>query len=70
MKTAKGRLFKKYLERRKSRARFSLSLGWLHISEKKIVENCNSVGAGAQNIGRVVSFCPNSHPNFTDTWRA
>ena len=35
MKTVKRRLFKKYLERRKSRARFCLSLAWLHISEKK-----------------------------------
>ena len=38
MKTTKGRLFKKYLEKRKSRARFCLSLGWLHISEKKILK--------------------------------
>ena len=33
-----------------------LSLSWLHISEKKITENCNSVGAEAQNIGKVVTF--------------
>ena len=59
MKTVKSRLFKKYLERRKSRPRFCLSLGWLYISEKKITENCNSVGAGAQNIGKVVRFDPN-----------
>ena len=38
MKTTKGRLFKKYLEKRKSRARFCLSLGWLHVSEKKILK--------------------------------
>ena len=55
MKTVKGRSFKKYLERRELRGRFCLSLGWLHIS-KKNVENCNSIGAGAQNIGKVVSF--------------
>ena len=42
---------------------------WLHISEKKIIENCNSVGAGAQNIEKVVSFWPNfDPPNFTDIW--
>ena len=35
MKTVKSRLFKKYYDRRKSQARFCLSLGWLHISEKK-----------------------------------
>ena len=38
MKTVKSRLFKKYLKRRKSRARFCLSLGWLHISEKKLLK--------------------------------
>ena len=32
------------------------------MSVKKIVENCNSVGAGAQNIGKVVSFWPNFDP--------
>ena len=59
MKKVKSGLFKKYLEQRKSQAWFCLSLGWLHISEKKIIETCNSVGAGAQNIGKVVSFWPN-----------
>ena len=34
IKTVESRLFKKYLESRKLRARFSLSLGWLHVSEK------------------------------------
>ena len=46
-----------------------LLVGYISV-KKKIVENCNSVGAGAQNIGRVVSFWPNFHPNFTDIWRA
>ena len=49
MKIVKSRLFKKYLKRRKSRARFCLSLGWLHISEI-IFENLNSVGAGAHKV--------------------
>ena len=44
------------------------SLGWLHISEKNI-ENCNSVGAWAQNIGKVVGFWSNMDNNFTDIWR-
>ena len=35
MKTVKSRFFKKYLKRRKSRAQFCFSLGWLHISKKK-----------------------------------
>ena len=69
MKTVKSRLFKKYLKRRKSRARFCLPLGWLNISEKKNIENCNSVGAGAQKIGKVVSFWPNFDPNFPDIWK-
>ena len=41
-----------------------------YISVKKIIENCNSVGAGAHNIGKAVSFWPNFDPNFTDIWRA
>ena len=38
MKTVKSRLFKKYLKRRKSRARFCLTLAWLNISEKKLLK--------------------------------
>ena len=38
MKTVKSRLFKKYLKRRESRARFCLSLGWLNIGEKKLLK--------------------------------
>ena len=69
MKTVKSRLFKKYLKRRKPRAQFCLSLGWLNISEKKIIENYNSVGAGAHKVGKVVSFWPNFDPNFPDIWK-
>ena len=68
-KTVKSILFKKYLERRKSQTRFGLSLSWLRISEKKIIENCNFIGTGAQNVGEVVSFWPKFDPNFTDIWR-
>ena len=43
---------------------------WLVIYQcKKIIENCNSVGAGAQNIGKVVSFWPTFDHNFNDIWR-
>ena len=50
---------------------FVLFVSWLVTYQwKKIIENCNSVGAGAQNIGKVVSFWPNFDPNFTDIWRA
>ena len=69
MKTVKSRLFKKYLKRKKSRARFCLTVGWLNISEKKIIENYSSVGAGAHKIGKVVSFWPNFDPNFPDIWK-
>ena len=41
-----------------------------YISVKKIIENCNSVGAGALNIGRVVILWPKFDPNFTNIWRA
>ena len=47
----KSRSFKKYLKRRKLRARFCLSLGWLHISGKTI-ENFSYVGAGAHKLGK------------------
>ena len=41
-----------------------------YISVKKIIENCNSVGTGAQNVGKVVCFWSNFDPNFTDIWRS
>ena len=34
-----------------------------YISVKKIIENCNSVGAGAHKEGKAVSFWPNFYPN-------
>ena len=46
-----------------------LLVGYISI-KKKIMENCNSIDAGAQNIGKVVSFCPNFDPYFTDISRA
>ena len=33
---------------------FCLTLGWLNISEKKIIENYNSVSAGAHKVWKVV----------------
>ena len=42
-----------------------LLVGYISV-KKKITENCNSVGAGAQNIGKVVRF----DPNFTIIWTA
>ena len=35
-----------------------------YISVKKIIENCNSVGAGAHKLGKVVSFWHNFDPSF------
>ena len=69
MKRVKSRLFKKYLDRKKSQLLFCLSLS-CYISVKKIIENCNSVGAGAQNLEKVVNFWPNFDPNFIDIWKA
>ena len=69
MKTSKSRLFKKYFKRRNSWARYCLSLGWLNISEKKIIENYNSLGAGAHKVGKVVNLRPNFDPNFPDIWK-
>ena len=63
MKTVKSRL---YLKRGKLQARFCLSLGWLKISEKKIIEHYNSVAAGALKVGKVVRLWPNFDPNFSD----
>ena len=60
----------KNIWKEENRGHRCLSLGWLHIIEKKNIENCNSVGTGAQNVGKVVSFWPNFDPNFTDIWRA
>ena len=36
---------------------------------KKIIENYNSVGAGAHKVGKVISFWPNFDPNFPDIWK-
>ena len=61
MKRVKSRLFKKYLQKRKSRAR--------QISLKKIIENYNSVSAGAGKVGKVVNLWPNFDPNFPNIWK-
>ena len=66
METVKSRLFKKYLKRGKSRPRVCLSLDWLHVSEKKLIENYNSFRTGAYKVGKVVSFWPKFDPNFPD----
>ena len=36
---------------------------------KNIIEHCNSVGAGAHKVGKVVSLWPNFDPNFPEIWR-
>ena len=68
MKTVKSRLFKKYLKRRKSWARFCLPLGWLNISEKQLLKT-TIVSAEAHKVGKVVSLWPNFDPNFPNIWR-
>ena len=63
-------IIQKILERKKI-AGTVLFVSWLAIYQwKKIIENCNSVGAGAHKVGKVVSFWSNFDHNFTDIWRA
>ena len=40
-----------------------------YILVKKIIENCNSVGAGAHKGGKVASFWSNFDPDFIDISR-
>ena len=63
MKTVKSRLFKKYLKRKQSWATFCLSLGWLNISEKKLLK------VGKYKVEKVVSLWPNFHPNFPNIYK-
>ena len=44
-----------------------LLVGYISV-KKKIIENYNSAGTEAQNIGKVASFWPNVDPNFTNIW--
>ena len=42
-----------------------LFVSWLSTYQgEKIIENCNSIGTGAQNVEKAVSFWPNFDPNF------
>ena len=41
-----------------------------YILVKKITENCNSVGAGAHKLGKVINFWPKFDPKFSDIWKA
>ena len=47
-----------------------LPVSWFATYQRKKIENCNSVGAGAQNIGKVIGFWPNFDLNFNDILRA
>ena len=68
MKTVKSRLFKNYLKRRKLRAQFCLSLGWLNISEEKLLKT-TILSAGAHKVGKAVSLWPNFDFSFSDIWK-
>ena len=47
-----------------------LSVSWLDKYQwKKIIEHCNSLGAGAHKVEKVVSPWPNFDPNFPDIWK-
>ena len=69
MKTVKSRLFKKYFKR-KYRGQYFACLLVGYILMKKIIGKCNSVGAEAHKVAKLVSFWPNFGPNFTDIWTA
>ena len=44
-----------------------LFIPWLATCQgKKIIENCNSVGAGPYKVGKVVSVWPKFDPTFRD----
>ena len=58
--------YSKYIWKEENRGHGFVCILVGYISVKKNIENCNSVGAGAQDIVRVVSFWPNFDPNFTD----
>ena len=61
MKTIKSWLFKTYLkEKNCGHGVVCLLVGY--ISVKKNIKNCNSVGAGAHKVGKVVSFLPKFDP--------
>ena len=62
-------IIRKIFERKKI-AGTVLFVSWLAMYKSKtIIENWNSVGAGVHEVAKVVSFCPNFDPNFTDIWR-
>ena len=69
MKTVKSILFKKYLKKRKSRARFCLSIDWLNITDKKNIKHYNSLSAGAHKVEKAVCLWPNFDPNILDIWK-
>ena len=68
MKTAQTINFKLWTQKNREHGFASLLVSY--ISVKQIIEKCNSVGAGAHKVGKVVSFWPYFDPNFTDIWRA
>ena len=67
-KTVKNRLSKKYLKRRKIRPRFFLGLGYMHLTEKKAIENHKCVGAGAPKVENLVCFLPNFAQKVQDIY--
>ena len=56
--------YSKNIWKEENRGHGFLSFLVSHISVKKIIENCISVGAGPEIVGKKVSFWPNSDPNY------
>ena len=66
MKIVKSRLFKKYLNGKKSWHGF---VCWLaKYKSKKVIEHHNSVDAQAHKVVKVISLFSNFYANFSDIW--
>ena len=66
LKAAHSRNFWK---KKKKIAGMVLFAPWLATDQWKwIVENCNSVGAGAHKVQQIVKLWPNFDPCFPDIW--
>ena len=52
-----------------SQAWFSFYLGWLNISDKKLLNTNNSVSAPAHKLWKLASLWPNFDPYILDIWK-
>ena len=57
-------IIQKIFEKKKNASTVFLSLGYMHFSEKKTIENQITGGAGARNVENLVRFLSNFDPYF------